>query len=796
MSRPFAMALARDYRGNRRALKGARTFNVKRAADTLAGPTVTSPHASPLARAVALSLALLGASCRPQPAHVTRRARRSAPESDLRAGVDTRLLEQIARTQRFNIGRPSRPRVTPSGDAVLFLRTPENSEARALWVWERSTGQERVLATAEQLLGAGVEHLSAEERARRERMRVSGRGISSYELSGDGTRVLIPLSGKLFLIERASGATRELPSAGGAPVDARFSPDGNAVSLVRGGELSVIDLDDDTERRITSGATRDLTHAVAEFIAQEELDRMEGYWWSPDSAEIAWQETDLSRVERLRITDPLHPEASPEESAYPRVGTPNATVRVHIASLTGRPSREVRWDGARYPYLATVRWSRNAPLTLVVLNRAQTELSVLVADSNGATREVHRERDEAWLNVDQDFPRWSADGRSFLWATERNGAWQIERRGITDEPAAPLTPPDLDLRGMLTWDERHDRIFALVGDGEGSTQIAAITQRDGAPSVELRTRDEADHGASIAPDGSMELRETRRTDALPRFTVHDASGAELGVLRSTSEDPVEHPRVEFTTVTPRHLRAAVVRPRDFSPSRRYPVIAWVYGGPHSRLVARSMTRYLVPQWFADQGFVVVITDGRGTADRGRAWERSLHLRIGDVPLEDEVAALRALGAADRSLDLDRVGVMGWSFGGYLSARAVIERPDVFHAAVAGAPVTEWREYDTCYTERYLGLVDEHADAYDRASLLPHAPTLRRPLLIVHGTADDNVYLNNTLRLTDALYRAGRRFEFLPLAGQTHLVNDPERVVAWTLRARQFLVENVARRRDD
>lgn len=202
----------------------------------------------------------------------------------------------------------------------------------------------------------------------------------------------------------------------------------------------------------------------------------------------------------------MHPEAAPDESAYPRVGTPNATVRVHITSLTGRASREVRWDVARYPYLATVRWSRNAPLTLVVLNRAQTELSVLVADASGATREVHHERDDAWLNVDQDFPRWSADGRSFLWATERNGAWQIERRGVTDEPAVPLTPPkDLDLRGMLTWDERRGRIFALVGDGEGLTQIAAITQRDGAPSVELRTHDEANHGATIAPDGSLEL---------------------------------------------------------------------------------------------------------------------------------------------------------------------------------------------------------------------------------------------------------------------------------------------------
>lgn len=747
----------------------------------------------PLFLAFAALCLSLASGCHAPARHTARRHRREAPAVDLRAGVDTRLLDQYTRTSRFSLGRPSRVHVTPSGDAVLFLRTPAGSQARGLYVWERATGQERELVTAERLLGAGDEQLSPEERARRERMRVLGRGITAYELSPDGARVLIPLSGRLFVVERATGAVRELPSAGGAPVDARFSPDGRAVSLVRGGELALIDLAANTERALTQGANGNLTHAVAEFVAQEELDRMEGYWWSPDGAQIVYQETDLTRVERLRIADPSHPERAPDESAYPRVGTPNADVKLGIVAVTGGPTRWIRWDRARYPYLATVRWSPRAPLTLTVLNRAQTDLALLAVEPDGSTRELLREHDDAWLNVDQGFPRWSSDGQRYLWATERNGAWQIERRTLANDAPVALTPRDADLRGLVRYDEAREALYAHVGDASGAAQLARITAVEGAPRVELLTRAAAEHTVTMARDGSLQVREVHTLEGLPVFTLHDGDGAPLGALTATVEAPLETPRVELTTVGPAGIRVAVVRPRDFDPRRKYPVIQWVYGGPHARLVARSLGRYVVPQWFADQGFVVVMADGRGTPFRGRDWERALHLRLGDVPLEDQVSALRSLGARDPSLDLTRVGVTGWSFGGYLAARAVIERPDVFHAAVAGAPVTEWREYDTCYTERYLGLVDAHADAYDQASLLPHAPTLRRPLLIVHGTADDNVYFHNTLRLTDALYRAGRRFEFLPLAGETHLVNEPARVVAWTLRARAFFVDNLARR---
>jgi dipeptidyl-peptidase-4 len=258
-----------------------------------------------------------------------------------------------------------------------------------------------------------------------------------------------------------------------------------------------------------------------------------------------------------------------------------------------------------------------------------------------------------------------------------------------------------------------------------------------------------------------------------RQQVRGAEGRVLASLRSVAEQPPFLPNLELTTAgdAPR-FHAAVLRPRSFEKGRRYPVIVSVYGGPHVQTVTAARERYLVQQWIADHGFVVVSLDGRGTPARGRAWERAIRGDLIELPLADQVAGLQALGRKHPEMDLSRVGIYGWSFGGYFSALAVMRRPDVFHAAVAGAPVADWRDYDTHYTERYMGLPDENARGYERSSALSWAKRLSRPLLIIHGTADDNVYFTHSLKLSDALFRAGRPHEFLPLSGFTHMVPDP------------------------
>jgi dipeptidyl-peptidase-4 len=262
-------------------------------------------------------------------------------------------------------------------------------------------------------------------------------------------------------------------------------------------------------------------------------------------------------------------------------------------------------------------------------------------------------------------------------------------------------------------------------------------------------------------------------EQLGAVTVHQADGTLLGELPSVAEPAPVVPRTELLKIGEGEgFYASLVRPQHFERRKRYPVLVHVYGGPHGKMVTASLSAHLLRQWLADQGFIVVALDGRGTPGRGRAWERAIYGRFGSVPLEDQVAGLRALGQRYRELDLRRVGIYGWSFGGYLAALAVLRRPDVFHAAVAGAPVVDWLDYDTHYTERYLGMPDTNPAAYAEGSLLTYAPDLRRPLLLVHGTADDNVYFRHTLRLADALFRAGKEFELLPLSGSTHLTPDP------------------------
>jgi dipeptidyl-peptidase-4 len=285
---------------------------------------------------------------------------------------------------------------------------------------------------------------------------------------------------------------------------------------------------------------------------------------------------------------------------------------------------------------------------------------------------------------------------------------------------------------------------------------------------------------------------SRAADGQRAAVVRRADGSRAGELRSVAERPAALPTPEHVSVSidGREHHAVVLRPRAFERGRRYPVLLSVYGGPHASVVKSDPYTYLLDQWYADGGFVVVRADGRGTPGHGRAWERAIHQQLASVALDDQVAILRAVAAERPELDLDRVGITGWSFGGYLSTMAVMLRPDVFRAGVAGAPVTDWRNYDTHYTERYMGLLPESQAAYDQNSALTYASRLERPLLIIHGTTDDNVYFTHSLELSQALFRAGKSFEMLPLAGFTHMVPDPVVKKALSRRVLEFFRRNL------
>lgn len=688
--------------------------------------------------------------------------------------ADDAVLEQIAVTLNFSLGRPMGIWVAPDGKEVVFRRSPPRSFVADLYAFDVATGQERRLASAEQLLGGAAEQLTAEERARRERMRLVTRGITSFSASRDGARLLIPLSGRLFVLERSDGKVRELVSPDHV-IDPGLSPDGQKVAFVASSDLYVADVSGTAPRRLTKRSSDAIENGVAEFVAQEEMGRQHGYWWSPDSTRLAYEKSDASRVEVLHIADATRPEQPAAAFRYPRVGTPNADVSLGVIGAGGGKTTWVEWDRAEFPYLAQVTWQKNAPLTLLVQNRAQTLQKLLAADADtGATRELLVERDEAFLNLDESrpLPHWTPDGRFFLWSTERNGGWELELRGVDGSFSRTLLPRALGYQAFAGLDEQSQTAWVVASSDPRQRHIWRVPL-DGS-SLQALTQGEARNDVSVNDLAGTHVLTTRDRQGTLRQLVRRADGSDAGELSSVAEKPATLPDPELLALEldGRTHYAAVLRPRSFEPGRRYPVLLSVYGGPHASMVSLDPYAYLLDQWYADGGFVVVRADGRGTPGRGRDWERAIHKDLIGVALDDQVAILKAIAAERPELDLERVGVTGWSFGGYFATMAVLLRPDVFHAAVAGAPVTDWRNYDTHYTERYLGLLADNAAGYEKSSALAHAGKLTRPLLLVHGTTDDNVYFKHSLDLAQALFRADKPFELLPLAGFTHLVPDP------------------------
>ncbi len=691
--------------------------------------------------------------------------------------LDSTYLRDHAQTRGFMLGRPVKAKPTPDGRAVLFLRSEARVPKLSLFEFDVATGKTKELITPASVLHGADEHLTPEERARRERQRVSVGGFTDYQLSEDGKLILLGLSGKLYVYDRAAAKVRELATGKGTLLDPKFSPDGKSVSYVLDYDVYVYDLAANKETRVTKGGTEKKTNGLAEFVAQEEMDRHSGYWWSPDSKFIAYEEADAEGVEIWYVSDATKPDQQPQAQFYPRPGKKNVAVRAGVVPVSGGETVWIDWDHEKYPYLTQVRWDKHGPLTVTVMTRLQQELVLLKADpKTGKTVPLITEKDAAFLNLHQEAPKWLTDG-DFVWVAEtpRIGEGpKLERRRLDGGPVAfaRLVLSEDRYRALVDY-EPNGKYWVLVSGEDPTTMQLGTKYASPFDSREDSEVLDKVQGVSFAKNFSIFVATRAARDAMPRTTVHDRSGKELGELPSVAENPGFKPNVEIQKVGDGDgFYTAVVRPHNFDPKKRYPVIVYVYGGPHHLQVQQSMGTWLLPQWLADQGFIVVSLDNRGTPARGRDWERSVYRKFGTVPLDDQVKGLQALGKKYPEMDLERVGIYGWSFGGYMSALAVLKRPDVYKAAVAGAPVVDWEDYDTFYTERYLGLPQDNPEAYKEASLLTYAKDLKRPLLLVHGTADDNVYFRHSLKLANALFREGKEFEILPLSGLTHMVPDP------------------------
>lgn len=675
-----------------------------------------------------------------------------------------------ARSRRFTLGRPRSFTVAPDGGRVVFLRSSAGDDpVHDLWVLDPATGEEaRVVDAA--ALGADDTDLPAAERARRERAREAGGGIVAYATDRDVTMAAFALGGDAWRVDLTTGQTRRL-DVDGAPYDVRPSPDGSRAAAVVDGVLHVTD--GDTLRPLVG--EDGVAWGVADFVAAEEMRRLRGFWWSPDGTELLACRVDESQVATFTIADPANPDRPAVDHRYPAAGTANPASTLWRVDATSGERREVRWDRRAFPYLAVVRWTPAGPPLLLVQARDQRTVHTLAVEGTG-TALVRADSDEAWIDLVPGAPAWAGDRLATVVDLPAHGQGGSRALVVGDHV---LTPPGMQVRALEHVDETAAWVTASIED---PTQVHVVRVDLGDGTVEVVTQDAGVHGVTVG--GEVQVRTHASLATSGHTTVHGSGGTHE--IAGRSLPPGITPKVELLTLGSRELRGALLRPDGDGP---WPVLLDPYGGPHAQRVVQSHDAFLTPAWFAEQGFAVLVVDGRGSPGRGPAWERAVRDDLATPPLEDQVDALRAAAELEPRLDLGRVAIRGWSFGGYLAALACLRRPDVFRAGIVGAPVTDWHLYDTHYTERYLGLPDEQPEAYRTSSVVdgdgelvdaaPVPPGAPAPdLLIIHGLADDNVVAAHSLRLSSALLAAGRAHAFLPLSGVTHMT--PQEVVAENL----------------
>lgn len=688
------------------------------------------------------------------------------------AGTDDRLsLERVARHPPPGTQIPGSFRFTHDGRHLYFLAVEGAGGARSLFREEVASGRRETVARPPQAEDEAA--LPAEEVLRRERQRIQDRGITLYHLAAAADVAVFDWRGDVYLARPGQEPAR-LTATSSAEIDPQLSPDGTRVAFARDGELHVLDLATRAETRLTQGARDGLFHARAEYIAQEEMDRASGFWWSPDGAYLALTEVDETGVPVYPIVHQGKPAPEVESPRYPFAGGPNARVRLGVVPAGGGGTAWIdpggRDDDA---YLARVRWDARGALLLQVQSRDQRSLRLLRADpKTGTARELLEDRSDAWINLHDDL-RPLEDGR-FLWSSESGGFRHIELRAAGGALVRRLTSGGWAVDQVEGVDEAGGMVyFTAAKDGPLQRHLYRVRLAGGA--IERITPEPGWHTVTLSRDARLFVDVHESAAAPPRVLLKDARG---GVIRVLDANPDPEPAdlalrpPEFVTLEAADgsvLHGALYRPPRLVPGRRYPAIVRVYGGPTAQTVkdAWELTCDLRAQFLARRGYVVLRLDNRGTPRRGKAFETALARRLGSVEVEDQIAGARYLARLPY-VDPKRLGIYGWSYGGYMAARCLLRAPDLFKAAVAGAPVTDWDGYDTHYTERYMGTPQENREGYRASSLLPLAPALRGRLLIVHGLIDENVHFRHTSRLMNALNSARKRYDLLLFPDERHL----------------------------
>lgn len=701
-------------------------------------------------------------------------------------------LAQVAAFPRPGAVAPGRIEFTPHGSGVTYLYSEEGSLVRSLWRFDLATGERRVIAgppPASTEEGA----LSREEELRRERARLRELGVTDYQFAKKAPRevLLVPGGGRLWVSVDGSEPV-EVEGSHGA-IDPHLSPDGSQVAFVRDGELWVTPVSGGSPRRLTTGAEPGLTNGLAEFIAQEELDRDRGFWWNPGGTKLAYIRADSRHISDYTIVHQGMSRVENEPHRYPFAGEPNAILELGVVDLATGETAWMDLGAEKDIYIARVGWRPDGALTCQLLSRDQRTLRLLAFDPAGSATVLHEERQAPWINLHGDTS--FLDDGGFLWQSERTGFNHLYRYRA-DGSCTTLTSGDWVVTRLDHIDEQRGLVyFAATRQSVRERHLYRVPLGGG--EVTQLTSEPGIHGVAFAKDGSRFIDAWHSREHGPRVAIRSADGALEQMLfandgATAAELGLAVP--EFTTANAADgtlLHGAVFRPPVLEPGKRYPVVVSVYGGPHVQraLDEWALTVDLRAQYLAQQGFVVLKVDNRGSANRGLAFEAAIADRMGTVEVDDQVAAVCELAKLPY-VDASRVGIYGWSYGGYMTCMAMMRAPEVFKVGVSGAPVTDWDGYDTGYTERYMGTPQSNPEGYKDSSVLTHAHKLRGKLLLVHGMTDENVHFRHTARLIVALTEANKGYDLLIFPEERHMPRDAKGLEYQERRVLEYLVTNL------
>ena len=684
--------------------------------------------------------------------------------------------------------------ISPDGARVTFLKGKANDYERLdLWEYHIKSGETRLLFDSDELQ-SGREELSDEEKGRRERMRLTDSGIVSYQWSEDGTALLFPLGGDIYYYKVGNNKAYKIVNTPEFETDVRFSPKGNFISFIREQNIFALQIVTGEEIQLTEDGAGLIKNGMAEFVAQEEMGRMTGYWWSDDESKIAFTRVDESPVEEVTRTEIYADEIKTTTQRYPFSGEANAEIALGVIGIDSKIVRWVDMGKDNDIYLPRVKWTKdNYKLSFQWQSRDQKHLIVKEFDwQTQKNKTVLEEKNDTWVNLHSD-QRFLKNGH-MIWASEKDGYKHLYLHKADGQLMRQLTKGDWVVDAIENIDEKKGLIyFTGRKDTPLERHLYSVSINKG--DIRKITKRSGFHSITFSKDSKTFISNFSSATTPPQVSLHDASGKHITWLSENKIDK-NHPLYEysddfikpefgtFETEDNVQLYYRLYKPLNFDPKKKYPVLVYLYGGPHAQMVVNQWGRSYLLQYMAQQGYVVFTVDNRGSNYRGKKFEDSLYRAMGSLEIEDQVNGVKFLHTL-RWVDKEKIGVHGHSYGGYMTLMAMFKAPEYFKAGVSGAPVTDWSLYDTHYTERYMGTPEKDNKAYNDSSVFPYATNLAGPLLIYHGMADDNVLFKNSTKLFKVMQDNNIQFSTMVYPGKKHSIRGKKTKMHLTTMIRNF-----------